>query len=85
MIATAIGKLTAKVLTRVRANSESKVGSGRICCNGMRQAPSLQIANHGISGVRAKGASARAQTGTQIVKDRLTLIMSCRCHQISGD
>jgi hypothetical protein len=44
MIATAIGKLTAKVLTKVRANSDSKVGSGRICSNDMRLAPSLQIA-----------------------------------------
>ena len=51
MIASAIGKLTAKVPTRVRANSESKVGSGRICSNDMRLTPSLQIAknaNHGF-------------------------------------
>jgi hypothetical protein len=46
MIATAIGKLTAKVLTKVRANSDSKVDSGRICSNDMRLAPSLQIAKN---------------------------------------
>jgi hypothetical protein len=43
MIATAIGKPTANVLTNVRANSESQFGSGRICSNDMRLAPSLQI------------------------------------------
>jgi hypothetical protein len=43
MIATAIGKPTASVLTNVRANSESKFGSGRVCSNDMRLAPSLQI------------------------------------------
>ena len=43
MIATAIGKPTANVLTNVRANSESKFGSGRVCSNDMRLAPSLQI------------------------------------------
>lgn len=56
MIASAMGRLTAKVPTRVRANSESKVGSGRICSNDMRLTPSLQIANHGFSDVRAKRA-----------------------------
>lgn len=54
MIASAIGRLTAKVPTRVRANSESKVGSGRICSNDMRLTPSLQIANHGFFDVRRK-------------------------------
>jgi hypothetical protein len=43
MIATAIGKPTANVLTNVRANSESKFGSGRVCSNDIRLAPSLQI------------------------------------------
>lgn len=42
MIATDIGNATAKVLSKVRANSESKVGSGRICSNDMRLAPSLR-------------------------------------------
>jgi hypothetical protein len=36
MIATAIGKPTANVLTNVRANSESKFGSGRVVSNDMR-------------------------------------------------
>jgi hypothetical protein len=43
MIATAIGKPTANVLTSVRANSESKFGSGRVVSNDMRLAPSFQI------------------------------------------
>jgi hypothetical protein len=43
MIATAIGKPTAKVPTNVRANSERNVGSARICCDDMRLAPSVQI------------------------------------------
>jgi hypothetical protein len=42
MIANAIGKPTANVLTNVRANSESKFGSGRVVSNDMRAAPSLQ-------------------------------------------
>jgi hypothetical protein len=45
MIATAIGKPTASVLTNVRANSESSVGSARICSDDMRLAPSLKIEN----------------------------------------
>jgi hypothetical protein len=69
MIASAIGRLTAKVPTRVRANSESNVGSGRICSNDMRLTPSLQIANHGFSDVCAKGASAPAQTATQWLRN----------------
>jgi hypothetical protein len=47
MIATAIGKPTAKVPTNVRANSERNVGSPRICCDDMRLAPSVQIENSG--------------------------------------
>ena len=39
MIATAIGKPTANVLTNVRANSERNVGSTRICSDDMRLAP----------------------------------------------
>jgi hypothetical protein len=53
MIATAIGKPTANVLTNVRANSESKFGSGRVWSNDIWLAPSLQV---------EKG---RAQTETQ--------------------
>jgi hypothetical protein len=70
MIATAIGKPTASVLINVRANSESSVGSARICSDDMRLAPSLKIENRcqkkdGFSDVRAKAASARLQTATQ--------------------
>jgi hypothetical protein len=43
MIATAIGKPTANVLTNVRANSESKFGSGRVWSNDIWLAPSLQV------------------------------------------
>lgn len=87
MIATAIGKLTAKVLTKVRANSDSKVGSGRICSNDMRLAPSLQIAKNRKSRLfrtRERRLSPRADWGS-MVKDWLTLIMSCHCRQISND
>jgi hypothetical protein len=62
MIATAMGKPTANVLTNVRANSESKFGSGRVCSNDMRLAPSLQIKGTSekmtaFSDVRAKCCS----------------------------
>ena len=84
MIASAIGRLTAKVPTRVRANSESKVGSGRICSNDMRLAPSLQIANHGFPTYARKCLSPRADCDP-MVKEWLTLILCCHCRQMSRD
>jgi len=71
MIATAIGKPTANVLTNVRANSERNVGSTRMCSDDMRLAPYLanrkweSEKNDGFSDVRAKAASARIHPGTQ--------------------
>jgi hypothetical protein len=58
MIATAIGKPTANVLTNVRANSESKFGSGRVCSNDMRAGSILanrKGTSEKFSDVRAKG------------------------------